>query len=315
MNPSEVLLLVLAGVALFVHSLQGLSKQLQRLLAERVRQTVQRWTQYRWQGFLLGGVACALLQSSSAVSAIVVGITDAGLITLPAALSMVLGANVGTTVTAWVVTLKINHLGSIFLVLGVGLTFFRGGVYLLGRALFYFGLIFFSLELISGQLKLFQDFYTEQLMAYIADAGPALTALAGALMTALVQSSSLTTGLAVLFAQYGLLDYPQAVSFVVGANVGTTTTALLASISLNTTARQAATANLLFNLVAAILFMPAVLLSQDWLVAQALEPGILLALTHLSFNLFMALLFLPFTPRIANWLRAHSHVSLLDKLP
>lgn len=282
---------ILAAIILFLYSLQGFADEVQA----HGQQTLQLWfgrvTRSRVSGFLLGAASTAVVQSSSAVSSITVALVGSGVISFRQSLAVLFGANVGTTATAWLVAFKLTGLGPVFLVFGGLLSIFPGRLKVIGKSLFYFGFIFFSLDLISEALEPLQ-------------AEPALTAwlqvvenpwagvLLGTVITLLVQSSSVVTGLIILLVQQGLMTTELAIAIVIGANLGSTGTALLASLPLQREARRAALANLLFNVGGLLLwapFIPALArIITEWMVT----PAIAVALAHVLFNLSTALIFL-----------------------
>lgn len=302
MNAFQVLVAAVAAVLLFLYALRGFSRELQAVGGDALKRAVARLTGSRLGGFLTGALATALVQSSSAVSAILVAFVDAGAIGFTESLAVLLGANVGTTSTAWLVSLKLTGLGPVFIVLGglVSLVPFR--IKVLGQAIFYFGFIFFALDLLGGALGPLRE--QQLFMQWLAHADDLWVALLfGIVFTAVVQSSSVAVGVCILFVQQGLLPPASAVAIVVGANIGTTSTALLASLHLSPGAKATASASFLFNLTGVLLYLPFLNWFADWLHAHTSGPAMTVAWAHLVFNLTVALLFLLFLGRIARVLR------------
>jgi len=195
-----------------------------------------------------GALATALVQFSSAVTALTVTLVDAGTMSFRSSLGVLLGANIGTTSTAWLVSLKLTSIGPFFIVFGTLLSALPTRFRILGKAAFYFGFIFFSLDVVSFTLKpLAQNPIFAEVLKEAST--PVLGVLAGMLVTAVVQSSSITTGLCILLVQQNLLPATAAIPIVIGASVGSTSTALVASIKMQRTARRVAIANLCFNLL------------------------------------------------------------------
>jgi phosphate:Na+ symporter len=195
---------------------------------------------------LLGAVATAIVQSSSAVTSLIVTLVDAGTMSFGSSLAVLLGANVGTTSTAWLVSLKLTSIGPFFIVVGALVSAFPSRFKILGKVAFYFGFIFFSLEMVSFTLKpLAQSPLFTELLGL--SSTPIKGVLAGLFITAIIQSSSITTGLCILLVQQNLMPVAAAIPVVIGANIGTTATALVASIKMQKTARRVALANLCFN--------------------------------------------------------------------
>ena len=296
MNEFQVAIAALSAVVLFLYGLQAFSAELQKIGGAALREWLPRVTANRWYGFAIGAVGTALVQSSSATASLAVAFVDAGMITFAGSLGILLGANVGTTATAWLVSMKLTGIGPLCIVAGtlIGALPWRGSM--LGKAIFYFGLVFFALDLIGGALRPLQDagwFGAALLHAR----SPVVGILLGALFTCLVQSSSVTTGLAIVLVQQGMLPVESAVAIVAGANVGSTSTALLSSLGMSRAARDTALANLVFNACGALLFLPLIgplsgLLEETGSAATAV------ASAHLLFNLGIAAVFLPVLPRI-----------------
>ena len=297
----------LAAVMLFLHGLAAFSEEMARLGGERLREILQRLTRTDWRGALVGAAVTAVVQSSSAVTSMAVGLSHNRTLTERGAFAVMIGANVGTTLTAWLVALKVAGLGPVFVTLG-GLWSLAGPrpwrPY--GKAVFYFGLIFLALDLISGALApLAQNPALADWHVWLDS--PVLALLFGALLTALVQSSSVVSGLAVLAVSQGIVAPQVAVWLVAGANIGTTSTALLTGAALDTLARKLALLNTGFNILGVLLF--ATLLQP--VVGMILVTGIAatqqVALVHTVFNLaaaVAALLLLPHAwPRLDAWLK------------
>lgn len=298
MSEFQIALSVLATVVLFLYGLQSFSQEVQHQGRERLRDALARLTGNRYSGFLLGAVFTALVQSSSAVSSLAVSLVNAGALSFSGSLAVLLGANVGTTATAWLVSFKLTGIGPFFIVLGALLSVLPGPLRVAGKSIFYFGLIFFALDLISLALVPVKN-DPRLLMLLAAVDTPLAGVLVGLLVTALVQSSSVVTGLVLLVAQ-GSMDVHTAIAIIVGANAGSTGTALLASLPLSSTAKHTALANLLFNLGGVLLYLPLLPLFSGALLRLALDPAMTVALAHLIFNCSIALLFLPLLGPIAR---------------
>ena len=298
----QVAVAALTAVVLFLHALQGFSHEIQKAGGEWLRDGLGRHTSKPYVAFLIGAGTTALLQSSSATSSLTVALVDAGVIGFRSSLGIMLGANVGTTVTAWLVSFKLTGIGPIFIIAGTVLSLMPMRFRVFGKAIFYFGLIFFALDLISASLSPLHTHPGWQALLAWANT-PWSAVLVGALATALVQSSSVVVGLAVLLAQQGLLPAETAVSMALGSNIGTTTTALIASAPMRGAAKSAALANVAFNGVMLVLLLPVL----PWLVATVTaavpRADLAVAVAHLGFNLLMALLFLPLLRPLDPWLR------------
>lgn len=296
---------VLAAVLLFLYGLNAFADELTRLGGDGLRLWLARLTRTDWAAAATGAFSTALLQSSSAVSSMAVTLADRQVIAARATVGVMIGANVGTTLTAWLVALKVAGLGPLFVSVG--------GLWSMlapprwraqGKALFYFGLIFLALDWVAATLApLSQDPAVDALRAQLNT--PLLALGFGLVLTALVQSSSVVSGLAVLSVAQGLLSPVAAAWVVAGANVGTTSTALLASASLGPLARRLAVCNTAINVLGVLLF--ATLLQPAVHAALTLElpPGQRVALVHTLFNAVAAGASLLLLPLLWPWLARH----------
>ena len=288
MSNLKILFAAISAIALFLYGLEGFSREIQAVGGETLRKWLGRLTKSRWRGVVLGAVATAIIQSSSAVTSLTVALVDAGSMTLRSSLGVLLGANIGTTSTAWLVSLKLTGIGPFFIVLGTVLSAMPTRFKVLGKAAFYFGFIFFSLDLVSFTLK---PLAQSPLFAEVLSRSrtPMMGVLAGVIVTAIVQSSSITTGLCILLVQQSILPATAAIPIVIGANIGTSATALVASIKMQGTARRVAVANLCFNTFGVVLFLPFLGWFAVKVVDFAGEPGMAVAWAQLIFNLVMTL--------------------------
>ncbi len=303
---------VMAAIMLFLHGLAAFSDEVTRLGGERLSQFLRRITRTDWRGALVGAVSTAIVQSSSAVTSMAVGLAHTGALTNRGALAVMIGANVGTTLTAWLVAMQIEGLGPVFVTLG-GVWSFFGPRYWrpYGKAVFYFGLIFLALDLISqGLAPIAQTPIITDLHNWLDSVVVAL--LVGALLTAIVQSSSVVSGLAVLVVSQGLVAPEVAVWMVAGANVGTTSTALMASSTLDAVAKKLAVLNTGLNIFGVILFATVLQPFVNYILASSsLLPVQQVALVHTVFNVATAittLIVLPFVwKKIDYWLNNNSN--------
>jgi len=288
MSSLRILFAAISAIVLFLYGLEAFSRELQAVGGETLRKWLGTLTESRWRGVVLGTIVTAIIQSSSAVTSLTVALVDAGTMTLNSSLGVLLGANIGTTSTAWLVSLKLTGIGPFFIVLGTALSVFPTRFKVLGKAAFYFGFIFFSLDLVSFTLK---PMAQSPLFAEVLSRSrtPLMGVLAGMVVTGIVQSSSITTGLCILLVQQTILSATAAIPIVIGANIGTTATALVASIKMQKAARQVALANLCFNTFGVVLFLPFL----GWFAAKVVdfagEPGTAVAWAQLIFNLVMTL--------------------------
>ena len=305
MTTLQTLFSAISAIVLFLYGLQGFSRELGAAGGQALRDWLARVTASRWRGFMVGALATAVVQSSSAVTALTVALVDSSVMSFRASLGVLLGANVGTTATAWLVSFKLTGIGPVFIVAGALISSLPLRKAVIGKAIFYFGLIFFALDLISSELKPLREqaWFAE----WLAMSGtPWLGVLTGLGFTAVIQSSSVTTGVAILLVQQGILPATAAIPIVIGANVGSTSTALVASLGMGRTARATAITNLLFNAIGMLRFLPFLPGFSDRVVGLSGSPAMAVAWAHLIFNLGIALLFLCslgyVEPRLRRWL-------------
>ncbi len=286
MSNFRIFLAAVSAIVLFLYGLQAFSQEIQTVGGAKLTEWLGRLTQSRWRALLLGAVATAIVQSSSATTALTVALVDAGTMSFRSSLGVLLGANIGTTSTAWLLSLKLTSIGPFFIVFGTVLSALPTRFKILGKAAFYFGFIFFSLDVIGYALRpLAQDPVFAEILSN--SRMPIMGVLAGVLLTALVQSSSITTGLCILLVQQDILPAVAAIPIVIGANVGTTATALLASIKMHKAAQRVAVANFSFNALGVLLFLPFLGTFADWIVEFGGGPGLAVAWAQLIFNVVM----------------------------
>lgn len=288
----------ITAVILFIFGLQHFSAEIERVSGDRFRRFLSHATRIPVVGVLIGAGVTAVIQSSSATSVIAISLVNAGVLSFKNSVGIIFGSNVGTTVTAQLVAFELTAFAPLLIIAGFITSLTRSRLAIFGKSIFYFGFVFFSLNLISSSLAPLRD--SPALVNYLVQPQhPLLAVLVGCLFTAVVQSSSVTTGLAIIFAQQGMLSLENAVPLIMGANIGTTTTALIAMVNMDLAAKKTALSHFLFNVGGVLLFLPLVLLFGDWLNRFESDPAVALANIHLAFNLTCCLLFLalihPFT--------------------
>ncbi|MEE4190613.1 MAG: Na/Pi cotransporter family protein [Halieaceae bacterium] len=298
MEQLQILIAGLTAIVLFIFGLEHFSAEIERVTGDRFRRVLARATRLPVFGVLLGALVTAIIQSSSATSVIAISLVNAGVLSFKNSVGIIFGSNVGTTVTAQLVAFKLTEFAPLLIIVGFFMSLMRSRWTLFGKPVFYIGFVFFSLNLIASSLAPLQE--SEALVDYlIQPQNPLLAILAGCLFTALLQSSSVTTGLAIIFAQQGLLSLENAVPLIMGANIGTTATALLAMFNMDLAAKKTALCHFLFNVGGVVLFLPVFLLFGDRLNSFGSNPAVALANIHMIFNIASCLIFLaligPFT--------------------
>lgn len=299
MQPLQIVFAVTTAIVLFLFGIEHFSKEVQAVSGERFRRSLAKGTSNRVAAFVLGAVVTAVIQSSTATSVIAVGLVNAGVMTFRQALGIVFGANVGTTVTAQLVALKLTSFAPALILVGFAIGFMPFKYRVFGRSIFYFGLVFFSLNLVSAAVLPLKE--NAEIRALIAGlSGNVTGVLVGAVFTIIVQSSSVATGVAIVMLSQGALTFEQALPLIIGANVGTTATSLVAAASLDTSARRTAVSHTLYNIGGALIFLPVLGPFGRLLLQLELSPESTLAAAHLAFNVVTATIFLILTEPFAR---------------
>lgn len=302
------------GIGIFLFSIKLISDSLQLLAGDRLRTFVGALTRTPLLGVLVGTGVTILAQSSSAVTVMTVSFVDAGLMTLRQAIGVIMGANVGTTVTGQILAFNAKQFAALFIIAGVPLSFFCSSKHCqyVGNALFGFGLLFIGMQTMENAMSFLRD----QRELFIALGGnPLLGMAAGALLTFFVQSSAATVGLTIALGVQGLLPLHTAIPIILGDNIGTTVTAALAAIGTNRAARRACAAHVLFNVIGVGVFLPLMPLYIGFIQASASDIGRQIANAHTLFNVCNTLLFLPFVDLFARLIQTIIPDSPKDKTP
>jgi phosphate:Na+ symporter len=298
MNYLQVTMAGLTAVILFIFGLEHFSREIEKISGEKFRKFLGKATRLPLVGVIIGALVTAVIQSSSATSVITIGLVNAGVLSFKNSIGVIFGSNVGTTVTAQLVAFKLTAFAPLLIIAGFFLSLTRHRYAIFGKSIFYFGFVFFSLNLISAALAPLE--HEPAFVRYLTEPqSPLLAILVGCLFTAVLQSSSVTTGLAIIFTQQGLLGLENAVPIIMGANIGTTATALIAVFNMDVAAKKTALAHFMFNVGGVIVFTPFLFLFGDRLGTLTMEPEMALAAIHLVFNVATTVIFLlligPFT--------------------
>ena len=306
---------LLGGLALFLFGMEQMSSSLKAIAGNRMRDILSSLTSNRFMGLFTGAFVTAILQSSSVTTVLVVGFISAGLMTLSQSIGVIIGANIGTTITAQIIAFKITKAALLMIAIGFFMLFFskRERIRHYGTMLMGLGLVFFGMNIMSEAMAPLRD-YQPFLDLMIKMENPIWGIIVAAVFTGLVQSSSATTGIIIVMASQGLITLPVGIALSFGSNIGTCITALLASIGKPRKAIQAAIVHVFFNVGGVmlwILFIPQLTDLVIWLspVHSDLE-GVSrlgadtprqIANAHTIFNLANAFLFLGFTKQIAHF--------------
>lgn len=280
-----------SGIILFLYGIEQFSGEIQHVAGKRFRNTLQRYTRTRIHGTVLGALVTALIQSSTATTVITVGLVNAGTLSFIGSLGIIFGANIGTTITAQLVAFKLTSFAPVFIVIGFLISIAGGRWRAFGKPVFYFGLVFFSLNLVSAILAPYQN--DPMLVGIVASLDNVfLEILAGFLITTIFQSSSVAVGLIVIMAMNGLITPAEGIPIVLGANLGTPTTALLVASRMNTAAKRTAVAQFLFNLIGVLIFIPVMGPFSTLITDLGGSPAQQIANAHFIFNVICAIIFL-----------------------
>ncbi len=282
---------IVAAITLFIYGLQHFGKEIQSFGTEKLNKWIKSFTRFPLGGFLLGGIVTGIIQSSTLVSSLTVTMVDAGIISFRDSLMILLGTNVGTTSTAWIVSFDSAIIGPLFIALGSILSMVPFRIRVIGRSLFYFGFIFFSLDLISDSMEPIKS--NPLLIDVLSKANfPLLGILYGMIVTIIIQSSSVVVGLVVVLVQQGVMGLDSAIPIIVGANVGTTSTALFVSLKMNSISKLVAFSASMFNLVGMFLILPFFGVLEQLSVAATDEIAFQVAIAYTICNSFTSVFFM-----------------------
>ena len=304
-NWQDIAFSFLGGLGLFLFSIKYMGDGLQQAAGDKLRFYIDKYTSNPFLGVLIGIVMTALIQSSSGVTVIVVGLVSAGLLSLRQAIGIVMGANIGTTVTSFMIGFKLGDYALPVLFLGAAFLFFTSNKKLnnLGRILFGVGGIFFALNLMGDAVEPLKS--VTAFKDYLATLGdrPVMGVIIGAGLTMLIQSSAATIGILQSLYSGGLLDLQGALPILFGDNIGTTITAVLAALGSNIAAKRVAGAHVLFNVIGTvlclILLVPFTALIQWFKSMLGLTPEMTIAFAHGTFNIANTIVQFPFIGLLA----------------
>jgi phosphate:Na+ symporter len=320
----EMIFGVAGGLALFIFGMNLMSEGLKKAAGEKLRKILETLTKNPLIGMLVGAFVTAIIQSSSATTVMLVSFVNARLLSLPQAIGVIMGANIGTTMTAQLIAFNIGEYAYLIAAIGFGLYFFpkRKNLQYLGQVIFGFGILFIGLNTMSSMLKpLAQSKIFADMMVNFGKF-PFIGVGIGAIMTVVIQSSSATIGILQTLASQStivhgvvqpLIPLTSAIPILFGSNIGTTITAILASIGANKAAKRAAAAHSMFNILGSVIFLPILPLFTKLVLAisPSVNPahGITaaavvsrqIANAHTAFNTINTLIWLPLAGTLAVW--------------
>lgn len=291
---------LLGGLGLFIYGMKLMGDGLENAAGEGLKKILEKVTKNPIIGVIVGAIVTMVIQSSSATTVMVVGFVNAGLMNLAQAAGIIMGANIGTTITAQLVAFKLDQIAPIFVFVGAMMVMFvkvkkRREI---GNIILGFGILFVGMGTMSGAMKpltslpIFNEILTTVGQHWY------LGVIAGAIITAILQSSSATTGILVALATAGALNIHQALPIIMGCNIGTCITAMLASVGTNKTAHRAAMLHLIFNVFGTLLFLPIIIpgFLGDLVSHFSADVNRQIANAHTIFNVVNTLIMVPLIP-------------------
>ena len=300
----SIVLGLLGGLALFLYGMQMMSSGLEAAAGNRMKGILEKLTSNPILGVIVGAGITAVIQSSSATTVMVVGFVNSGMLSLQQAVWIIMGANIGTTVTGQLIALDVGAIAPLLAFAGVAVVTFskKQTVQHYGQIVAGLGILFLGMEMMSSAMSPLRD--SETFISLMTQFGnPVIGILVGAVFTAIIQSSSASVGILQTLAIGGLIDLPNAVFVLFGQNIGTCITAVLASIGTSRNAKRTTIIHLTFNIIGTIIFTIVCILTPLTTVVQNFtpdNPAAQIANMHTLFNVVTTLLLLPFGRKLAK---------------
>lgn len=311
----QIVLGLLSALILFLYAIESLGKEFQEMASEEFRKKISKVVKNRYSGALIGALSTAVVQSSSAITSIAVLLVNTGIISFRNSLGVIFGSSIGTTVTAQLALLSSSAVAPVLIIVGFLSKFAGKRLRLISKPIFFLGVILFSLSLLSSAIEpLKQNPEFVKLFSYLSS--PLIAYTASCLFTMLIHSSSITSGIVVVLAQSGVISIEVAIPMILGANLGTSITTIIASSGLNLYARRAGFANFLFKVIGTLLFM--IFVKEFILLLQLItnDPAQQAAMGHLIFNVINSVIFLlllkPFEKLVCLIIRGNEEEILFE---
>lgn len=291
---------ILAVMFVFLFAIEKFSKQIQYLAGDKFKRGIERLTSTPLKGTIVGTGITAIMQSSTAVSVMAISLVEGGLLSFTNSLGIIYGANIGTTITTSLIAFQLLEIAPFILMLGFLLMKIDSRYKHFGKSIFYFGLIFSSLFIIA---VLVEPLKNNPLIVSILEhtSGIFFSIIVGIVLSTLLQASSVVSGLAIIMAGAGLMGFEQSFAIILGANIGTTTTGLIASLVVGKNAKRVAMAHFLFNVLGVVLLLPFFSYFATFMQSLADSIELQVAFAHVIFNILSALVALVFTKQF-EWL-------------
>ena len=304
MGITDVLSL-LGGLALFLYGMQMMSNGLEAAAGNKMKSILEKLTSNRVKGVLVGAAITAVIQSSSATTVMVVGFVNSGLMTLKQAVWIIMGANIGTTITGQLIALDIGAIAPLIAIISVAVMMFikNEKVHHISSIFAGLGILFMGMDMMGAAMEPLQD--SEAFLNLMTQfSNPLLGILVGAVFTAIIQSSSASVGILQALAATGMIPLSSAVYVLFGQNIGTCITAVLASIGMKVNAKRTTIIHLMFNIIGTIIFTTICICVPQYITwVESLTPGdpvAQIANAHTIFNIVTTLILLPFGTNMAN---------------
>ena len=297
MEIGSMLMQLAGGLGLFLFGMKLMGDGLEMAAGSKLRGMIERLTKNKYMGALVGLVVTAVIQSSSATTVMVVGFVNAGLMNLAQAVGVIMGANIGTTVTGVMIAINLTAIAPIAVLIGVVMISFikRNSVKHIGQIIAGFGILFMGMIMMSNAMETQaeSEVFTSLMTSF---SNPLLGVLVGLVFTAIIQSSSASVGVLQALGAAGAITLPSAIYVIYGQNIGTCVTALISSVGTSKTARRTAVVHLMFNVFGAILFIVISMLFPFAELVQRIAPGNVMAqisIVHVIFNIVCTAIMLP----------------------
>ena len=298
--------LLFGGLGLFLFGMQMMSESLERVAGDRMRSILEFFTKNRFIGMIVGIVFTAIIQSSNATTVMVVSFVNSGLMTLMQSAGVILGANIGTTITGQLIAFNLSDIAPLFVITGVVMAMFskKQNVKKIGNVILGFGILFMGLSTMGSAMSGLKD--SPQVIAWLqALSNPFLAVLVGFVVTAVLQSSSATVGILILLSTQGLIDASICLFIILGCNIGSCVSALLASISGNKDAKRAAWIHFLFNIIGTVIIFVALLVAFNPIYGalaaiSGSNPGRVVANAHSLIKIVEVIILFPFMGYVVN---------------
>ncbi len=307
---STMIISMLGGLGLFLYGMKLMGEGIEKVAGSKMKTILEWCTKNRLIGVIVGTIFTAIIQSSSAATVMVVSFVNSGLMNLMQAVGVIMGANIGTTVTAQIVAFDLDSIAPIFVITGVVMIMFfkNETVNKVGEVLFGFGALFLGMSLMKNSMAGIKD--SVAVMKMISSLkNPLIAILVGLVITTILQSSSASVGILVTMAGSGLVELPMCFYVILGCNIGACTSAVLVGLTGKKDAKRAALIHLMFNIIGSIIMLLILLpfggYVEHWINAISADPKRAVANTHTIFKVFQVIILFPFAGwivKLTQWL-------------